>query len=285
MVNESAGPTKRTWLGCTVMATADRLVIRMPIGHYGIVGLFVLVSLLLPWVMVEVGLVDGANLTEVTLMMAAGLVFFVALLGRWWTLDRTTDSVRYFPWRLCALSAIRGVRVVERRVGKRNLEIAYTVDLDLEGRTQVRFAGFFYSQLGPPEALALATMIAEWLNVPVTEEHLSPASFAATVPLPGDANDPNAAFWPTAQPEGSLDGEWAGRWSGGSAADQWAVGTATIQTVGERVYILFRQGDGAFLIDARLEGGNRLVGKYLNLQDHRDTYPWVGLIVNDERID
>src|SRR5204862_8004566 len=80
-------------------------------------------------------------------------------------------------------------------------------------------------------------------------------------------------------------GEWAGRWSGGAAEDQWAAGTATMQTVGGRVYILFRQGMGAFLIDARREGRDRLVGKYLNLLDHRDTYPWVGLIVNDERID
>jgi hypothetical protein len=108
--------------------------------------------------------------------------------------------------------------------------------------------------------------------------------FAATVQLSGASTDANAAPWPPAQPEGPLDGEWAGRWSGGSAEDQWASGTATIRTVGERVYILFSQGGGAYLIDARREG-NRLVGKYLNLHDHRDTYPWVGLIVDHERID
>ena len=84
--------------------------------------------------------------------------------------------MRYFPWRLCALTAIRGVRVVERRVGKRNLERTYTVDLDLEGGAQVRFAGFSYSRLGDPEALALATMIGEWLHVPVAEKKLSPAA-------------------------------------------------------------------------------------------------------------
>src|SRR5438874_1084834 len=57
--------------------------------------------------------------------------------------------------------------------------------------------------------------------------------------------------WPMAQQRDSIDGEWAGRWSGGSAEDQWATGTATIQTVGERVYILFRQGVQAYLIDTR----------------------------------
>jgi hypothetical protein len=106
--------------------------------------------------------------------------------------------------------------------------------------------------------------------------------FAATVQLAGDANDANAAPWAMQQAGAFIDGEWAGRWRGGSAEDQWATGTATIQTVGERVYILFRQGAYGYLIDARRESRNRLVGKYLNLQDHRDTYPWVGLIVSDE---
>ncbi|MGE5195104.1 MAG: hypothetical protein ACM3U2_21630 [Deltaproteobacteria bacterium] len=30
--NESTGRTKRTWLGCAVVATADNLVIRPPIA-------------------------------------------------------------------------------------------------------------------------------------------------------------------------------------------------------------------------------------------------------------
>jgi hypothetical protein len=109
-------------------------------------------------------------------MLATGVLFFVILLGRWWTLDRTADSVRYFPWRLCAVSAIRGVRVVERRIGKLNLGRAYTVDLDLAGGSTVRFAGFSYARLGAAEALNLATIIAEWLNVPVTQESLSPVA-------------------------------------------------------------------------------------------------------------
>src|SRR5262249_3538833 len=141
-----------------------------------VIGLFLVLSMLLPWIMVEVGLLDRALLTPASAMLAAGLVFFVALLSRWWTLDRKTDSVRYFPWRLCALTAIRGVRLVERRGGKLRTERTYTVDLDLEGGARVRFAGFSYSRLGSPQALALATILGEWLNVPVTEENLSPAA-------------------------------------------------------------------------------------------------------------
>jgi hypothetical protein len=176
MANESPRPTTQTWLGCTVVATADRLVIRPPFVYYGVAGLFLLLSVLLCWIMVEVGLLDRGLLTQVSSMGAAGILFFASLLGRWWTLDRTTDSVRYFPWRLCALTAIRGVRIVERRVGKLRLERAWTVDLDLEGGAQVRFAGFFYFRLGTPQALALAAIIGEWLNVLVTQENLIPAA-------------------------------------------------------------------------------------------------------------
>lgn len=173
MANASPGLTKRTWLGHTVVATADRLVIRPPIAYYVVAGLFLLLSVLLPWIMAEVGLLDRGIVTPVSWMWAAGTMFFVTLLGRSWTLDRTTDSVRYFPWWICTLTAIRGVRIVERRVGKLRLGRAYTVDLDLEGGAQVRFAGSMHLRLGTPQALALATIVGEWLNVPVTENHLS----------------------------------------------------------------------------------------------------------------
>jgi hypothetical protein len=175
-VNESTRHTQRAWLGYAVVATADNLVIRPPIASVGVVGLFLLLSVLLPWSLVAMGLLDRRLLSQFSLMMGGGITFFVILLCRWRTLDRTTDSVRYFPWRLCALTAIRGVRAVERRVGKRNLERAWAVELELEGATQVRFAGFAYWRLGTPQALALATIVGEWLNVPVTEEKLNPAA-------------------------------------------------------------------------------------------------------------
>ena len=176
MANDPPNPTKRLWLDCPVVATAGRLVIRPPIAYYVVTGLFVLLSWLLPWVMVELGLLDRAILTQLSLMLGGGVLLFSALLGRWWTLDRTADSIRYFPWRLCAQSAVRSVRVVERRVGKRNLQRAYTVDLELESGKQIRFAGFSYSRLGAPQALDLAAILGEWLNVPVTRQDLSPAT-------------------------------------------------------------------------------------------------------------
>jgi hypothetical protein len=176
MANEHPKPAKRLWLDCPVVATPDRLVIRPPAAYYAATGVFLLLSWLLPWLMVKLGLLDRAILPQLSLMMAGGILFFSVLLGRWWTLDRRADSVCYFPWRLCALSAVRGVRVVERRVGKKNLGRAHTVDLELEGGKQVRFAGFSYSRLGAPQALALAAILGEWLNVPVTRHDLTPTT-------------------------------------------------------------------------------------------------------------
>ena len=111
--------------------------------------------------------------------------------------------------------------------------------------------------------------------------------FAATVKLPVDAKDANAAAWgmKVAEKPKSIDGAWAGRWNGGSAGDKWSTGTATIKSVGDRVYILYEEGKERWLIDAGKDGKNRLVGKYLSLQNHQDTYPWVGVVVNNERID
>jgi hypothetical protein len=42
-----------------------------------------------------------------------------------------------------------------------------------------------------------------------------------------------------------------------------------------------RQG----LIDARRDGPQRLVGKYINLGNSAITRPWIGLVVNNQRID
>jgi hypothetical protein len=159
-----------------VLINADRLVIRPPRGFWGIVALFPVISVLLPWGMAELGLLDRTIWKMFAPMLVTVLMSFAIVLGRSWTLDRKRDLVCYFPWRLCKIAAILGVRIVERRVGKLRLSRAWTVELDLEGGTQVRFAGFWHSQLGQTEAMAMATLIGEWLNVPVTQEDLRPAA-------------------------------------------------------------------------------------------------------------
>jgi hypothetical protein len=110
--------------------------------------------------------------------------------------------------------------------------------------------------------------------------------FARTVKLKGDDKDRNAEQWATEGADGkkgSLDGTWDSRWDSGAGSD-WTSGTAKIKTVGNRVYILYKdQGD--YLIDAKRVGKSLLVGRYINLSLKADSTPWVGEIVNDERID
>jgi hypothetical protein len=106
--------------------------------------------------------------------------------------------------------------------------------------------------------------------------------FAEKVKLPGDARDPNAAQWAkkaTAGKADSLEGQWSSRWNGGSAGNDWKSGTAEVKPVGNRVYILYKDDTGSYLIDARREGKTRLVGRYHSLDAPTDSSPWVGVIL------
>jgi hypothetical protein len=104
----------------------------------------------------------------------------------------------------------------------------------------------------------------------------------------------NAAPWSSTAHADAIDGVWSSRWNGGAdptivgdAPDRWKQGVAEVETAGERVYLRFDWDGGRRrgLIDARREGENRLVGKYINLTDPKIVQPWVGLIVDSTRID
>jgi hypothetical protein len=121
--------------------------------------------------------------------------------------------------------------------------------------------------------------------------------FAGRATLQESADDDNARAWSNADGSGqpaTIEGHWSSRWNGGAdptmpgdTADQWKPGRAELRTAGERVYLLFDWDSGARkgLIDARREGPQRLVGKYINLSNPAITRPWIGLIVSDRRID
>jgi len=121
--------------------------------------------------------------------------------------------------------------------------------------------------------------------------------FARRATLDESADDDNAQAWNSADSSGqhgAVEGNWSSRWNGGAdptipgdAADKWKQGRAELRTAGERVYLLFDWDSGARkgLIDARREGPQRLVGKYINLSSPSVTRPWIGLIVDDQRID
>jgi hypothetical protein len=111
--------------------------------------------------------------------------------------------------------------------------------------------------------------------------------FADKVRLTADGQDANAAQWsekPTEGKTASLDGEWFSRWNSGEGSE-WVSGTAKVKAVGDRVYILYEDKTGKYLIDARRDGRRKLVGRYVNVDAEGDTAPWVGVVVDDERID
>jgi len=112
-------------------------------------------------------------------------------------------------------------------------------------------------------------------------------AFAENVKLAADGQDANAAQWsekPTEGKTASLDGEWFSRWNSGEGSE-WMSGTAKVRAIGDRVYIFYEDKSGKYLIDARREGRRKLVGRYVNVDAEGDTAPWVGVAVDDERID
>ena len=120
--------------------------------------------------------------------------------------------------------------------------------------------------------------------------------FAANARLRGGADDDNAANWSPVDSgqQHSILGNWSSRWNGGAdptiagdTAKKWKQGRGEARIVEDRVYLYFDWDSGARkgLIDARREGPQRLVGKYINLTSPAITRPWIGLIVDDRRID
>ncbi len=112
-------------------------------------------------------------------------------------------------------------------------------------------------------------------------------AFASGVRLTGSADDDNAGAWdaPSAAAPVSMEGNWSSRWRGDGF--DWQMGHGRLSVDRERVYIMFDWEDATKqgLIDARWDGQNRLIGRYLNLSTPEITRPWVGLIVDAARID
>jgi len=110
---------------------------------------------------------------------------------------------------------------------------------------------------------------------------------ASQANLPGHREDPNAPSWCGERKTGtsfpSVEGAWSSRWNHGTAEADWRQGTAQIKSSGEKIYILY-EDDGKYLVEAKIDK-NLLLGKYVNLNNGRDTGPWVGKIVGNDRID
>jgi hypothetical protein len=122
------------------------------------------------------------------------------------------------------------------------------------------------------------------------------AEFSAQATLEGSADDGNASAWGAVDGAGrdGVEGTWYSRWNGGAdptipgdAKEKWKQGGAELRLADGRAFLLFEWDDGKRkgLIDARRDGATRLVGRYINLTDPRIMRPWIGLIVNNQRID
>ena len=101
----------------------------------------------------------------------------------------------------------------------------------------------------------------------------------------------NAEPWakpePTAMLGSELDGLWSGRWNGAPAGKTWEEGVATIATTEDFLVALYRDKNfiiNPFLLVARREE-ERLIGRFFNLRVAHDSAPWVGTVVNRDRID
>ena len=122
------------------------------------------------------------------------------------------------------------------------------------------------------------------------------AAFATTALLDGAETDDNAKPWANADERAAsaLEGFWQSRWRGaadptipGDTPHTWKQGTGELRFAGDRLYLKFDWNSGIRkgLIEARRANANRLVGKYINLTNPDITRPWIGLIVDNARID
>jgi hypothetical protein len=113
-------------------------------------------------------------------------------------------------------------------------------------------------------------------------------AYAATAATDlGKAGDENSKSWVTQAVKGnraSIDGEWVGRWNM-SRSDHWVPEyKAEVKTVGDRVYIFYRDHQGRFLADLHREK-DLLVGRMVGIDNPADSSACVVRIVDNERLD
>lgn len=107
---------------------------------------------------------------------------------------------------------------------------------------------------------------------------------------PLNANDPNKENW--ANMKGlrdydSIEGFWGSRWREETVHtdSRWHVGTAHIQFYRDWVNIRTEDDTNRYVIRCRVVENNKLIGRYMNCLFSEDNLPWVGIIVNNRRID
>lgn len=104
----------------------------------------------------------------------------------------------------------------------------------------------------------------------------------------GNPDDENSELWSHTHlgfSKNKLDGIWVTRWGGGAARGDWVQGIARVQIYNPYFYALTHDGRADCLIAAKILDSDQLAGRYINLGSPREVLPWVGLIVDENRID
>jgi len=111
--------------------------------------------------------------------------------------------------------------------------------------------------------------------------------FASTTFLSGAANDANAEKWADSNNRTgqltTIEGVWESRWNGGAAGTEWRKGKARVKQVNDS-YFIFYQDNSRYLIEGKIDK-DVFIGRYINLDSAGDAGPWVGKVINTDRID
>lgn len=107
-------------------------------------------------------------------------------------------------------------------------------------------------------------------------------AFAAKIPPIDRDHDENAMAWVAIATEADgLAGAWSSRWRTGPG--QWLQGVATLHVQGDQIYILYKDSSTQLFEGTRVK--DKIIGRVVDVNDPKETSPWVGTIVNDYRID
>ena len=119
------------------------------------------------------------------------------------------------------------------------------------------------------------------------------ARFAEGIKLSGSSSDPNATPWhevpghppPLLQLDTPLSGLWSTRWNEGNPpVSGWTTGVAAAAFYANRFAILHKDPVHDILLLGE-QSGSRLAGREYRAENLRDSGPWAGLIVAQDRID
>jgi hypothetical protein len=168
----------------------------------------------------------------------------------------------------------------------RELESAYAPPLDESFR---KLAAIMDEIDPPPLGQGEPVPVHPMMNVDYDHDALLLLKYVE--PWLVKANDPNQENWANIKgltDYDSVEGFWSSRWrreENVHAASRWHVGTAHIQFYKDWVHITMHDDTSRYVIRCKVVENNKLVGRYLNCEFSEDNSPWVGIIVNNHRID